>query len=139
MFIFLWIFKTNIILTREEDAISLAEYGVNGRLCFYEVFADYYIRVPKSVHLILDLIVQLWSQTFASYIFTLLFHKWMLLLLILLQLRDVLIFDMLFYVFDKIDSFVKQCHAFPNAFLVGGPGDILVIELTDQVNSCFHG
>ncbi|XP_028195187.1 uncharacterized protein LOC114380372 isoform X2 [Glycine soja] len=34
---------------------------------------------------------------------------------------------------DKIDGFLKQCPAFPTAFLVGGPADILVTELTDQL------
>ncbi|KAK9029121.1 hypothetical protein V6N11_026244 [Hibiscus sabdariffa] len=162
----------DIILSREEDAIAHAEYGVNGRLCFYDVLADHYIRVPKNVQPILDLIVQLWSQSFASHIFALLFQKW----LFEAQLdnadvqlryssalvegatnvfwmdiqsntrgfqslfqaqRDLYLLLSRFIFFynsvDKIDSFVKQCPAFPNAFLVGGPGDILVIELTDQL------
>lgn len=34
---------------------------------------------------------------------------------------------------DKMESFMKQCPDFPNALLVGGPSDIFVIELTDQV------
>ncbi|KAK8601574.1 hypothetical protein V6N12_051403 [Hibiscus sabdariffa] len=181
----------DIILSREDDAISPAEYGVNGRLCFYDVLADYYIRVPKSVQPILDLIVQLWSQSFASHIFALLFHKWLfeaqldnadvqlryssalvegatnvfwmdiqsntrgfqslfqyLLDKVALEStrlnkipvqaqRDLYLLLSRFIFFynsvDKIDSFVKQCPAFPNAFLVGGPGDILVIELTDQL------
>ncbi|MBA0582600.1 hypothetical protein Gorai_024739 [Gossypium raimondii] len=66
----------DIILSRDEDAITPAEYGANGRLCFYDVLADYYIRSPDSGKPILDLIVQLWSQSFASHIFSLLFHKW---------------------------------------------------------------
>ncbi|GMJ08970.1 hypothetical protein like AT5G59960 [Hibiscus trionum] len=181
----------DIILSREEDAISLAEYGVNGRLCFYNVLADYYIRMPKSEKPILDLIVQLWSQSFASHIFALLFHKWLfeaqldnadvqlryssalvegatnvfwvdiqsntrcfqslfqyLLDEVALEStrlnkipvqaqRDLYLLLSRFIFFynsvDKIESFVKQCPAFPSAFLVGGPGDILVIELTDQL------
>ncbi|TYG77027.1 hypothetical protein ES288_D03G162200v1 [Gossypium darwinii] len=67
----------DIILSRDEDAITPAEYGANGRLCFYDVLADYYIRSPDSGKPILDLIVQLWSQSFASHIFSLLFHKWL--------------------------------------------------------------
>lgn len=68
--------KTDIILSREEDLISPADDGVDGPLCFYDVLADYYVWVPESGKPILDLIVQLWSQSFASHIFTLLFHKW---------------------------------------------------------------
>lgn len=68
--------KTDIILSREEDAISPSEYGINGRLCFYDVLADYYVQVPENGKPILDLIVQLWSQSFASHVFSLLFHKW---------------------------------------------------------------
>lgn len=34
---------------------------------------------------------------------------------------------------DKIDSFLKQCPVFQTAFLIGGPADIFVNELTDQV------
>ncbi|KAL4283170.1 hypothetical protein GQ457_16G010720 [Hibiscus cannabinus] len=181
----------DIILSREEDAISPAGYGVNGRLCFYDVLADYYIRVPENGKPILDLIVQLWSQSFASHIFALLFHKWLFevqldnadvqlrysyalvqgatnvfwmdiqsntrrfqsLFQYLLdevalestQLnkipvqaqRDLYLLLSRFILFynsvDKIESFVKQCPTFPNAFLVGGPADILVIELTDQL------
>ncbi|KAK8504920.1 hypothetical protein V6N13_056246 [Hibiscus sabdariffa] len=59
-----------IILSRE-DQISSAAYGVNGRLYFYDVLADYYVRVPARGKPILDLIVQLWSQSFASHIFAL--------------------------------------------------------------------
>ena len=68
--------KTDIILSREEDLISPADDGVDGPLCFYDVLADYYVWVPERGKPILDLIVQLWSQSFASHIFTLLFHKW---------------------------------------------------------------
>ncbi|KAE8688874.1 hypothetical protein F3Y22_tig00110954pilonHSYRG00184 [Hibiscus syriacus] len=176
----------DIILNREEDAISPA-----GRLCFYDFLAGYYIQVPESGKPILDLIVQLWSQSFSSHIFSLLFHKW--LFEVQLDNPDVQLryssalvqgatnvfwmdiqsntrcFQSLFqylldevalestrlnkisvqaqrdlylllsrFIFfynsvDKIESFVKQCPAFPNAFLVGGPADILVIELTDQL------
>lgn len=34
---------------------------------------------------------------------------------------------------DKLESFLKGCPTFPNAFLVGGPADIFVIELADQL------
>ncbi|XP_022736771.1 uncharacterized protein LOC111289753 isoform X2 [Durio zibethinus] len=36
---------------------------------------------------------------------------------------------------EKLESFLKQCRTFPNAFLIGGPADILVIELADQVET----
>ncbi|XVF20096.1 hypothetical protein REPUB_Repub11eG0168800 [Reevesia pubescens] len=181
----------DIILSREEDVISPAEYGINGRLCFYDVLADYYVRVPESRKPILDLIVQLWSQSFASHVFALLFHKW--LFEVQLDNSDVLLryssalvqgatnvfwidiqsntrrFQSLFlYLLDevaleptrlnkipvqaqrdlylllsrfiffynsveKLESFLKRCPTFPNAFLVGGPADILVIELADQL------
>ncbi|XP_021820402.1 uncharacterized protein LOC110762102 isoform X1 [Prunus avium] len=67
----------DMILNREEDAISPAEDSMDGQLCFYDVLTDHYVRVPASGKRILDLIVQLWSQSFASHIFALLFHKWL--------------------------------------------------------------
>ncbi|KAJ8750563.1 hypothetical protein K2173_015724 [Erythroxylum novogranatense] len=67
----------DIILEGNEDAISPVEYGGDEPLCFYNVLADYYVRVPLSGKQILELIVRLWSQSFASNIFTLLFHKWL--------------------------------------------------------------
>ena len=68
--------NTGIIFSREEDEISPAEDAADGQLCFYDVLADYYVWVPESGKQILHLIVQLWSQSFASHIFSLLFHKW---------------------------------------------------------------
>ncbi|PRQ33970.1 hypothetical protein RchiOBHm_Chr5g0063631 [Rosa chinensis] len=67
----------DIILSPEDDAISPAEDCNYGQLCFHDVLADYYVWVPESGKRILDLIVQLWSQSFASHIFALLFHKWL--------------------------------------------------------------
>ncbi|KAH0997302.1 hypothetical protein GBA52_021166 [Prunus armeniaca] len=67
----------DMILSREEDAISPAEDSMDGQLCFYDVLTDHYVQVPASGKRILDLIVQLWSQSFASHIFALLFHKWL--------------------------------------------------------------
>ncbi|CAK9164552.1 unnamed protein product [Ilex paraguariensis] len=66
----------DIILGRE-DVISLAEVETGGPLCFYDVLADYFVGAPEKGKHILDLIVQLWSQSFASNIFSLLFHKWL--------------------------------------------------------------
>lgn len=67
---------TDMIFSREKDIIYPADGGVNGSLCFYDVLADYFVQVPEQGKPILELIVQLWSQSFASNIFALLFHKW---------------------------------------------------------------
>ncbi|XP_047174538.1 uncharacterized protein LOC124842159 [Vigna umbellata] len=181
----------DVILNKEEDDISPAEDINDGPLCFYDVLADYFVRVSESGKPILDLIVQLWSQSFASHIFALLFHKWLFefhldnpevllryssalvegatnvfwidiqtntrrfrsLFCYLLQdvaldhtrlnkipfqaQRDTYLllsrFILLYNKADKIDSFLKQCPAFPTAFLIGGPADIFVTELTDQL------
>eukprot|EP00268_Persea_americana_P045327 TRINITY_DN4616_c0_g1_i3.p1 TRINITY_DN4616_c0_g1~~TRINITY_DN4616_c0_g1_i3.p1 ORF type:complete len:224 (-),score=27.09 TRINITY_DN4616_c0_g1_i3:421-1092(-) len=49
--------------------------------------------------------------------------------LCLLLSRFIFFYDLA----DKLESFLKQFPVFPNAFLVGGPEDIFVIELTDQL------
>ncbi|CAI8616550.1 unnamed protein product [Vicia faba] len=67
----------DVIFNKEEDVISPANDVIDGPLCFYDVLADYFVHVPESGKPVLDLIVQLWSQSFASHIFSLLFHKWM--------------------------------------------------------------
>ncbi|RVW57033.1 hypothetical protein CK203_007336 [Vitis vinifera] len=67
----------DMILSGEEDVISPVEERSESKLCFYDVLADHYVRVPENGKSILDLIVQLWSQLFASHIFALLFHKWL--------------------------------------------------------------
>ncbi|XP_058109759.1 uncharacterized protein LOC131252968 isoform X8 [Magnolia sinica] len=175
--------------------------------------------MPENGKPILDLIVQLWSQSFASHIFALLFHKWlfevplenseallryasalvqgatnvfwidiqtntrrfislfrylleevalvptclnkislqvciirffysllvkmiMLLFMVLSAAqaqRDLCLLLSRFFFFynldtvDKLETFLKQFPVFPNSFLVGGPADIFVIELTDQL------
>lgn len=81
-----------MIVSREEDVISPAEDSMDGQLCFYDVLTDHYVRVPASGKRILDLIVQLWSQSFASHIFALLFHKW-----VCKHASSVLIFSILFF------------------------------------------
>ncbi|XP_059626636.1 uncharacterized protein LOC132269462 [Cornus florida] len=65
------------IIQSREDLITPAEDGNVGPLCFYDVLADHFVWVPENGRPILDLIVQLWSQSFASHIFSLLFHKWL--------------------------------------------------------------
>lgn len=182
----------DVIFTREEDdAISPAEDGIHGPLCFFDVLADYYVLEPEIGKPILDLIVQIWSQSFASHIFALLFHKWLFevqldnsevllryssalvqgatnvfwidihtnarrfqsLFCYLLEevalepirlnkiplqaQRDLYLLLSRFIIFynsvDKLESFLKQFPVSPNAFLVGGPADIFIIELTDQL------
>ncbi|CAJ2678812.1 unnamed protein product [Trifolium pratense] len=181
----------DVIVNKEEDVISPAIDAIDGPLCFYDVLADYFVRVPESGKPILDMIVQLWSQSFASHIFSLLFHKWMFEVHldnpeVLLRYSSALVqgatnvfwidiqtntrrFQSIFrYLLDdvalhhsrlnkiplqaqrdmylllsrfilfynsagKVDSFLKQCPVFQTAFLVGGPADIFVSELTDQL------
>ncbi|KVI11993.1 hypothetical protein Ccrd_009605 [Cynara cardunculus var. scolymus] len=180
----------DIILGRE-DAASMAEVDIKLPLCFYDVLADHFACEPERGKPILDMIVQLWSQPFASHIFALLFHKWLfevqldssdLLLryssalvqgatnvfwidiqtntthfqslfrylledvalvperlkkipfqaqrdLFLLLSRSIFLYNLV----AKLESFFQHFPEFPNAFLVGGPADIFVIELTDQL------
>ena len=56
--------------------MTSGDEGSPNGLCFYDVLADHSVREPKNAKRILDLIVQLWSQSFASHIFALLFHRW---------------------------------------------------------------
>uniref|UniRef100_A0A1D1Z9V9 V-type ATP synthase beta chain 1 n=1 Tax=Anthurium amnicola TaxID=1678845 RepID=A0A1D1Z9V9_9ARAE len=179
----------DIILSR--DGIGSTDEGFQDCLCFYDVLADHYVRVPDNGKRILDLIVQLWSQSFASHIFALLFYKWLFeaslensesclrfasalvqgatnvfwidiqtntrqffslfhylledvalvpsrLVKIPLQARRDLFLLLSRFIFfynlvDKLESFLKHFPDFPNAFFVGGPADIFVIELTDQL------
>jgi len=65
------------IMSENDDGIAPVDEREDGRLCFYEILANHFVRVPKSGRRILELIVQLWSQSFASNIFALLFHKWL--------------------------------------------------------------
>ncbi|KAK4709625.1 hypothetical protein R3W88_030550 [Solanum pinnatisectum] len=65
------------IILGTEDAIMVAEERAEGPTCYYYVLADHFVHVPQNGKPILDLIVQLWSQSFAANIFSLLFHKWL--------------------------------------------------------------
>ncbi|KAI7738776.1 hypothetical protein M8C21_027376, partial [Ambrosia artemisiifolia] len=168
-YLHVFISRTDIILGRE-DAASDSLIEVKIPICFYDVLADHFSLEPEHGKPILVLIVQLWSQPFASHIFALLFHKW--LFEVELDNADVLLryssalvqgatnvfwidiqtntthFQSLFlYLLDnvaleparlkkiplQIESFLKNFPEFPNAFLVGGPADMFVIELTDQL------
>ncbi|GJN05798.1 hypothetical protein PR202_ga23463 [Eleusine coracana subsp. coracana] len=65
------------ILSENDDVIAPLDEREGGWLCFYEILANHFVRVPESGRRILELIVQLWSQSFAANIFSLLFHKWL--------------------------------------------------------------
>ncbi|KAH7837292.1 hypothetical protein Vadar_012143 [Vaccinium darrowii] len=179
------------IILSGKDIIYPSEDETQGPLCFYDVLADYFVREPEKGNPVLDLIVQLWSQSFASHIFSLLFHKWLFEVQIdssdvLLRYSSALVqgatnvfwidiqtntrrFQSLFWYLleevalvperlkkippqvqrdlflllsrfilfynlaDKLDSFLKHFPDFPTAFFVGGPADIFVIEVTDQL------
>lgn len=177
-----------MILSTSEDVISPE---ADGSLCFYDVLSEHFVKVPEDGRPILDLIVKLWSQSFASHIFSLLFHKWLFevqiessevllryssalvqgatnvfwidvqtntrrfqsLFCYLLEhvardqkrlakiavqaQRDLFLLLSRFILFyssaDKLPSLLRHFPAFPNSFLIGGPGDIFVIEITDQL------
>ncbi|CAM8898675.1 unnamed protein product [Rhodiola kirilowii] len=183
----------DIILIGGEDAISSEGSSTQKRLCFYDLLADHYVEVPENGKPILHLLVQLWSQSFASHIFSLLFHKWLFevqvensevllryssalvqgatnvfwidiqsntrqfqsLFLVRISLDDVVLmperlnkiplqaqrdlylllsrFIMFYNSVDKLESFLEHCPVFPNSILVGGPSDIFVIEVSDQL------
>lgn len=65
------------IMSESDDGIAPADEREDGWLCFYEILANHFVRVPESGRRILELIVQLWSQSFAANIFALLFQKWL--------------------------------------------------------------
>ncbi|XP_068634959.1 uncharacterized protein [Aristolochia californica] len=177
-----------IILSKDEDAKN---DEIESCLCFYDVLADHYVQMPENEEPVRNLIVQLWSQLFASHIFALLFHKWLFevpleiseahlryasalvqgatnifwldiqtnsrhflslfhyllenVALVHMKLskipvqtqRDLCLllsrFIFFYNLVDKLESFLKHFPVFPNTFLVGGPADIFVIELTDQL------
>lgn len=100
---YIFFYNADVIFNKEDDDISPADDATDGPLCFYDVLADYFVRVPESGKPILDLIVQLWSQSFASHIFTLLFHKWVCELLSAILscrfLEDVLLSDVILWSF----------------------------------------
>ncbi|KAK3163894.1 hypothetical protein QOZ80_1AG0009840 [Eleusine coracana subsp. coracana] len=179
------------ILSENDDVIAPLDEREGGWLCFYEILANHFVRVPESGRRILELIVQLWSQSFAANIFSLLFHKWLFeapfdgkeislryssalvqgatnvfwidiqtntrhfLSLYRYLLEDVALIPdrlskissqagrdlflllsrfMFFYDQDHLlSSFLEHFPTFPNSFLVGGPSDYFVIELTDQL------
>ncbi|KAK9169900.1 hypothetical protein Syun_002040 [Stephania yunnanensis] len=180
-----------IMLSKNESEICAVDDENGSRLCFYDLLADHYVDMPEDGKPALNLIVQLWSQSFASNIFALLFHKWLFEVElenseILLRYSSALVqgatnvfwidiqtnsrrfFSLFHYLLedvalvstrlnkipmqaqrdlylllsrflffynldDKLDVFLKHFPTLPNAFLVGGPADIFIIELTDQL------
>ncbi|KAL1545157.1 hypothetical protein AAHA92_21912 [Salvia divinorum] len=151
------------IIFGDDGAISVADDGYGGPLCFYDVLSDHFISIPESGKSILDLIVQLWSQSFASNIFALLFHKWLFEVQldnpeVLLRYSSALVqgatnvfwidiqtntrrFQSLFkYLLEEVaikserlKKLPIQFPDYPNAFLVGGAPDIFITELADQL------
>lgn len=179
------------IIFSSEDVISATEERIQGPICYYDVLAEHFIIVPHNGRVILDSIDQLWSQSFASNIFTLLFHKWLFEVehensKVLLRYSSALIqgasnvfwidiqtntrrFQSLFrYLLEevtllpdrlkkipleaqrslflllsrfllsydsveKLERFLKQFPDYQNGFLIGGPADIFVTELADQL------
>ncbi|KAK9157216.1 hypothetical protein Scep_003790 [Stephania cephalantha] len=180
-----------IMLSKNESGICAVDDENGSRLCFYDLLADHYVDMPEDGKPALNLFVQLWSQSFASNIFALLFHKWLFEVEhenseILLRYSSALVqgatnvfwidiqtnsrrfFSLFHYLLedvalvstrlnkipmqaqrdlylllsrflffynldDKLDVFLKHFPTLPNAFLVGGPADIFIIELTDQL------
>eukprot|EP00250_Pteridium_aquilinum_P003763 c1405_g1_i1 orf=142-1218(-) len=51
--------------------------GTKPRICFYEVIAERYVQVPDDGKAVLPFFLQLWSLSFASQIFALLFYQWL--------------------------------------------------------------
>ncbi|KAI5079909.1 hypothetical protein GOP47_0005388 [Adiantum capillus-veneris] len=47
------------------------------KVCFYEVIAERYVQVPDDGKAVFPLFLQLWSLSFSSQIFALLFHQWL--------------------------------------------------------------
>ncbi|PKA63248.1 hypothetical protein AXF42_Ash017716 [Apostasia shenzhenica] len=181
----------DIILSSDSGGASKTVEITESCLCFYDVLANHFVIMPENGRRILDLIVLLWSQSFASHIYSLLFHKWLFevpvenpeallrygsalvqgatnvfwidiqtntrrfLSLFHYLLEDVALVAarierislqarrdlfyllsrfLFFYNFDhKLESFLKHFPVSANAFLVGGPADVFVIELTDQI------
>ncbi|CAM0879411.1 unnamed protein product [Alopecurus aequalis] len=65
------------ILSTSDEGIAPVDEREDDNLCFYEILANHFVKVPESGRRILELIVQLWSQSFAANIFALLFHRWL--------------------------------------------------------------
>ncbi|XP_047055662.1 uncharacterized protein LOC124661824 [Lolium rigidum] len=65
------------IISTSNEGIAPVDEREDSHLCFYEILANHFVKVPESGKRILELIVQLWSQSFAANIFALLFHRWL--------------------------------------------------------------
>ncbi|XP_024519446.1 uncharacterized protein LOC9651495 [Selaginella moellendorffii] len=73
---------TDVALEVDDRAKELlygqdAEHLFVGRKCFYEVLAEHYAQIPEDAKPLLPLFVQLWTQSFASQIFALVFYQWL--------------------------------------------------------------
>lgn len=60
----------------DDDERPETATGSEAPLCFYEVFAQHFVEAPDAARKLLPLFLKLWSQSFASQIFSLLFYRW---------------------------------------------------------------
>lgn len=182
-----------LLYSLDNDKTGTKGTGIDGTrlsLCFYEVIAEHYAQVPNDSRLVLPLFVQLWSQSYASQIFALLFHQWLfegavekidgfvrystafiegasrvfwidvqsnarrffslyhytfnevalnttcLKKLPIQAQRDlILLVSRFFFSYEpgeRLQDLLNYCSAFSSCYM-GGPADVFVIELTDQL------
>ncbi|KAL0460564.1 UNVERIFIED_CONTAM: hypothetical protein Slati_0683600 [Sesamum latifolium] len=145
------------IIFGEEDAISVADDGYSGPICFYSVLADYFmfevqldnpeVSLRYSSALVQGAANVFWIdiQTNATRFLRLFQYLLDEVALDSERLkkipqqaqRDLFLLLSRFIFFynsaDKLESFLKQFPDFPNAFLIGSAADIFVIELADQL------
>eukprot|EP00897_Mesotaenium_endlicherianum_P002284 jgi/Mesen1/2083/ME000151S01350 len=114
----------------DQLAAPAASGGGKSSLCFYEVLAEHYSRRPEDGQALIPLFTPLWSQSFASQIFALLLHQWM--------HKDLGLLISRFFFFYEPPAMLEYLLAnmpasMGNAF-VGGPADVFVTELTNQLH-----
>uniref|UniRef100_A0A7N0UAC9 Uncharacterized protein n=1 Tax=Kalanchoe fedtschenkoi TaxID=63787 RepID=A0A7N0UAC9_KALFE len=149
----------DIILIREEDTISPEGSATQKWLCFYDVLADYYVdlfevqldnsevllryssALVQGATNVFWIDIQSNTRQFQS-LFLYLLDDVMLMpeklnKIPLQAQRDLYLLLSRFIIFynsvDKLESFLKHCPVFPNNILIGGPADIFVIEVADQL------
>ncbi|KAL5992040.1 hypothetical protein ACLOJK_012953 [Asimina triloba] len=124
---------------QDEDGITSSEDGINSCLCFYDVLADHFVKMPESGKPIVDLIlfeVPLEnSEALLRYASALVQGATNVFCVdsLFAMLWQYLIEDVAFVPTRVTKISVQQFPVFPNTFFAGGPSDIFVIELTDQL------